>query len=58
MPTKINKSPLTLPGKYAFRLATRQLKSIVGAGVKGAKGVAGGIRNVSQAIKDVDKEGV
>jgi len=45
MPTKINKSPLTLP----VGLIAQGVKGIVG-------GMAGGIRNVSQAIKDVDKE--
>jgi len=45
MPTKINKSPFTLP----IGLIAQGVKGIVG-------GVAGGIRNVSQAIKDVDKE--
>ena len=45
MPTKISKSPLTLP----VGLIAQGVKGIVG-------GMAGGIRNVSQAIKDVDKE--
>ena len=45
MPTKTNKSPLTLP----VGLIAQGVKGIVG-------GMAGGIRNVSQAIKDVDKE--
>ena len=45
MPTEINKSPLTLP----VGLIAQGVKGIVG-------GMAGGIRNVSQAIKDVDKE--
>ena len=45
MPTRINKSPLTLP----VGLIAQGIKGIVG-------GMAGGIRNVSQAIKDVDKE--
>ena len=45
MPTKTNKSPLTLP----IGLIAQGVKGIVG-------GMAGGIRNVSQAIKDVDKE--
>ena len=45
MPTKINKSPLTLP----VGLIAQGVKGIVG-------GMAGGIRNASQAIKDVDKE--
>tara|TARA_Y100000015_G_scaffold29619_1_gene28992 strand:+ start:487 stop:1104 length:618 start_codon:yes stop_codon:yes gene_type:complete len=45
MPTETNKSPLTLP----IGLIAQGVKGIVG-------GMAGGIRNVSQAIKDVDKE--
>ena len=45
MPTKTNKSPLTLP----VGLIAQGVKGIVG-------GMAGGFRNVSQAIKDVDKE--
>ena len=45
MPTETNKSPLTLP----IGLIAQGVKGIVG-------GMAGGIRKVSQAIKDVDKE--
>ena len=45
MPTKISKSPLTLP----VGLIVQGVKSTVG-------GMAGGFKNVSQAIKDVDKE--
>lgn len=48
MPTKISKSPLTLP-VLPVGLIAQGVKGIVG-------GVAGGVRNVSQAIKDVDKE--
>ena len=45
MPTKISKSPLTLP------------VGLIAQGVKGIfGGMAGGFRNVSQAVKDVDKE--
>jgi hypothetical protein len=45
MPTKINKSPITLP----VGLIAQGVKGIVG-------GMAGGFRNVSQAVKDIDKE--
>jgi hypothetical protein len=45
MPTKINKSPITLP----VGLIAQGVKGIVG-------GLAGGVRNVSQAVKGIDKE--
>ena len=45
MPTKTNKSPLTLP----VGLIAQGVKGIIG-------GVTGGISSASQAIKDIDKE--
>ncbi len=45
MPTKINKSPLTLP----VGLIAQGVKGIIG-------GMTGGISSASQAIKDIDKE--
>ena len=45
MPTKTNKSPLTLP----VGLIAQGVKGIIG-------GMTGGISSASQAIKDIDKE--
>ena len=45
MPTKINKSPLTLP----VGLIAQGVKGIIG-------GMTGGISSASQAIKEIDKE--
>jgi len=45
MPTRTNKSPLTLP----VGLIAQGVKGIIG-------GMTGGISNASQAIKDIDKE--
>ena len=45
MPTKTNKSPLTLP----VGLIAQGVKGIIG-------GMVGGISSASQAIKDIDKE--
>jgi len=45
MPTKISKSPLTLP----VGLIAQGVKGIIG-------GMTGGISSASQAIKDIDKE--
>ena len=45
MPTKINKSPITLP----VGLIAQGVKGIIG-------GITGGLSSASQAVKDIDKD--